>query len=462
MKPQPQVSIIFLYSDHLNKPAFESIRQELETDRRAILEKLSEKYSICSYWVVSTNQDLARFVSSFQSEESDIVILLYQTQVEELHVQELVDAVGNKPLVAWCYLPWKRAPKPLSYEEYLRASGAASMFVAFHEFRKRFVPYLPVFGAIQDTDLLRKLDSFVQSARVRSQLRHAKIAVLEHVGIHTEEISQTVQSLGVNLQRIPFSEYQDEVAKVSNKEIDEYIQQLREHVPDLMVTIPTLQLGANLSVALNRLALQKNLDVFALPAHSPEIRRVLKICPGLPPEWGDNPHTIYLTTLDPGAILASLLLRLVTGQVGFLFKAWFWDKARNILVGGHTGLQYPNISAPKLSLVCGDYYCNRADPDGGVQLEFIARSGRVTLLQMEHHPEGWKALITSGMCLESELWVEGLPQAVIRPDCTIDHYLEVVSAKGSGRNWVMVYGSIMEDLIALFELMQMPFDIIQQ
>lgn len=462
MESQTQVSIIFLYSDHLNKTAFESIRQELENDRRAILEKLSEKYHISSHWVVSTNQDLASLAQSFQSEENDIVILLYQTQVEELHIQELVSVVGNKPLVTWCYLPWKRAPKPLSYEEFLRASGAASMFVAFHELRKRSVPYLPVFGSIQDVELLRELESFIQSARVRSQLRRANVAVLEHTGIKADEFNFAFQPLGIQLKIVPLSQYQEEVKKVSDADVHEYVQQLREHVPDLMVSIPTLQLGAKLSVALRQLALQNNLDVLALPAHSAEIRKSMKICPGLPPEWSDNPHSIYLTTLDPGAILSSLLLRLVTGQVGFLFKAWFWDKARNILVGGHTGLQYPNISAPKLSLVCGDYYCNRADPDGGVQLEFIAKPGRVTLLQMEHGNDGWKALVTSGMCLESELWVEGIPQAVIRPDCTIDHYLEVVSATGSGRNWVMVYGSIMNDLKALFELMQIPYGIIQQ
>lgn len=462
MESQTQVSVIFLYSDHLKKPAFESIHQELEADRRAILEKLSEKYRICSHWVVSTNQDLLSFVQAFQSDESDIVILLYQTQVEELHIQELVAAVGKKPLVTWCYLPWKRAPKPLSYEEYLRASGAASMFVAFYELRKRSVPYLPVFGSIQDADLLHKLDAFIQSARVKTQLRRANIAVLEHTGVKTDEIFKEFQELGITLKKVHLTEYQEEVTKVSEDEVAEYVQQLREHVPDLMVTIPTLQLGAKLSVALRRVSFQNNLDVLALPAHSAEIRNALKICPGLPPEWSDNPHTIYLTTLDPGAILSSVLLRLVTGQVGFLFKAWFWDKARNILVGGHTGLQFPNISAPKLSLVCGDYYCNRADPDGGVQLEFIAKPGRVTMLQMEYRSDGWKALITSGMCLESELWVEGLPQAVIRPDCTIDHYLDVVSATGSGRNWVMIYGSVIDELKALFELMQIPFDIIQQ
>jgi len=138
-------------------------------------------------------------------------------------------------------------------------------------------------------------------------------------------------------------------------------------------------------------------------------------------------------------------------------QVWFWDKARNLVVGGSTGLQSSSFADPGNFFISGDYVCSREDPDGGAQLEFVTRPGRVTLLQVRDTPDGWKAMATSGICLESDLWAEGIPQAIVRLDCTVERFLETMAEFGSTQNWILAYGSFLPELKAFFEIKGFEF-----
>ena len=141
-------------------------------------------------------------------------------------------------------------------------------------------------------------------------------------------------------------------------------------------------------------------------------------------------------------------------------RLWFWDQARNLVVGGHGGMQNPSEVAAGPMMICGDYECVRNDPDGGAQIEFIAKPGRVTLLQLCDSPDGMKAMTVTGMCLESDPWIEGIPHAIVRLDCTIGKFLARLSEEGGNAYWVMAYGSHADELAALFELLAIPFEIL--
>jgi hypothetical protein len=110
--------------------------------------------------------------------------------------------------------------------------------------------------------------------------------------------------------------------------------------------------------------------------------------------------------------------------------------------------------------ISGDYECTRNDPDGGAQLEFATRPGRVTLLQMRSTPKGCKATAVSGIALESDPWIEGIPHAVVRLYCSIDNFLYMLAHSGAGEYWVMTYGSYLEELKAFFELKAIDFEIL--
>ncbi|HMN59578.1 MAG TPA: hypothetical protein PJ988_04405, partial [Anaerolinea sp.] len=185
-----------------------------------------------------------------------------------------------------------------------------------------------------------------------------------------------------------------------------------------MVTNETLCRGARTALALSQLARDREVNFLAVPDHSLQFRGQFDLCPGLPPGFHEENQPIYIPTTDYGAIASSVALQMISASPVFVLRIWFWDRAKNILVGGHGGIQNPNGISLGPMWVSGDYECMRDDPDGGAQLEFILKPGRITMLQINNTSSGCRAMAASGICLESEPRIEGIPHAVVRIDCS--------------------------------------------
>jgi len=199
-------------------------------------------------------------------------------------------------------------------------------------------------------------------------------------------------------------------------------------------------------------------NFLAVPDHDPQFREQFGLCPGLPPGLLGEDHINFIPTTDYGAIASSVALQMVSNSPVFVMRIWFWDRAKNILVGGHGGIQNPNGITGGPMWVSGDYECMRDDPDGGAQLEFIMKPGRITLLQINNTSSGCRAMAASGICLESEPRIEGVPHAVVRIDCSIEYFLQKMSESGGSAYWVICYGDFINELKALFELKAIRFE----
>jgi hypothetical protein len=200
------------------------------------------------------------------------------------------------------------------------------------------------------------------------------------------------------------------------------------------------------------------LSLFAIPDHPHGLRGTIQVSPGLPPDPFEKGQIAYQTEFDLGLSLAHLILRRLSGSPAFLMQIWFWDKATNIIVGGHNGIQSLAIADPKQVCVVKSTYCEDEDCMECAQLQYIAHSGRVTLLQLRPSPSGWRAIALSGFCLESDPWMEGIPHAVVRLDGTIEYFLEEVARMGVSRDWVMAYGDVFPQLQAVCEMMGISMD----
>jgi hypothetical protein len=227
-----------------------------------------------------------------------------------------------------------------------------------------------------------------------------------------------------------------------------------------MVTDETIRKTAGSALALLSLGKEKDLDYFAVPDHAAQFRSLAGFCPGIPPHFDPDGVPTFIPSVDIDAIASSIVLNLISNNICFLMRLWFWDQARNLVVGGHGGMQNPAEIAAGPMMIAGDYECVRNDPDGGAQIEFIAKPGRVTLLQLCNTLSGMKAMSVTGMCLESDPWIEGIPHAIVRLDCSISKFLRRLSQEGGTAYWVMTYGSHVEELAALFELIAIPYEVL--
>ena len=151
----------------------------------------------------------------------------------------------------------------------------------------------------------------------------------------------------------------------------------------------------------------------------------------------------------------------LAGSACLFTEFWFWDESENIVVGGHAGPQNPALASPGQAWISQDYEYAQSDRTEGAHLQFVARPGRVTLLQLRGTPGGWQAMVATGEALDSPPRLEGYPHAVVRLDVSVDRFVRQAARVGSTQHWIMAYGEVMAEVIAFCELAGIPLEVIQ-
>jgi hypothetical protein len=461
MQKKATAALLLQRSDWFNKTDNPEAIAGLDEDGDRIIFKLSPIVDIKRTWSVYST-DTAEAVSiELRSLDVDLVILVYQTRVDNYFLEKIITGVGEHPLIAWCYLPWRRIPRPLTYEDLVKGSSFYAMSSALGHLFDMKKPYLAAFGSADDPLVLRDIRHFAIAAQVSHELTRTDLGVLE-LDDELELLNDNCifGSLGISSHKISLPVFDKYIQSITSNDSDKYLADLRGLNVEVMVTDDTLCSAAKTAVALSRLANDEHLNFFAIPDHHAKFQEIAGLCPGLPPSKNHDREISYIPSTDHGAIASSIIQKMITGNPGFMMRLWFWDKAKNLVVGGLGGVQNPEQIANGPMFISGDYECTRNDPDGGAQLEFATRPGRVTLLQMRSTPKGCKATAVSGIALESDPWIEGIPHAVVRLDCSIDNFLYMLAHSGAGEYWVMTYGSYLEELKAFFELKAIDFEIL--
>lgn len=460
MKSKTTAMVILQRSDWFLRSGNLDIVKELEDEGHRLIEKLGVHLEVLDWWTVTT-ADTADAVSiKLRSNAADLVILVYQTRVEQLHIEKLIKGLKGQPLVVWCALPWRRIPRTMTYEEYVRSSSFASAASTLTSLKNQQQPYLAAYGSIDDPSVLETIRTFAEASRVAAQFTKSTLGCLTGGDEQKPLTDPLLAQLGLPAKEIPVIDLANAYQSIRPVETQKVLQQVKQDAFDVMVTDQTLENGARMALALEKIALKNGLTFMLMPAHNARLRELVGFCPGLPPFLGENPAVYCAPTTDLETGCAFALLSQLSETPSMILRFMFWDKARNVIVGGHTGAQNPHGISGSTVIVSGDNECDRNDPDSGTQVEFIARPGRVTLLQLSKDHDQVRATMTSGVCLESEPWIEGLPHAVIRLDCTIDQLIHQVSEEGGSDYWVMAYGNYIPYLEAFFELKSIPFETI--
>ena len=205
-------------------------------------------------------------------------------------------------------------------------------------------------------------------------------------------------------------------------------------------------------------AADSHLDLVSLHDTSAELHAQLGLRPCLYPRLFQEACILAGLEGDLGAAVAMLAQRHFSDASLLFAEIWYWDEAENSLVCGHAGPQDPNVALPGTAWITPDYEYAQTDAFQGAHLQFVARPGQVTLFQMRCSPDGWQALAVRGEALQSEPWLEGYPQAVVRLAAPLDKLLRQVARVGSTQHWIMAYGDTVPEIRALCALLKIPLE----
>ena len=101
-----------------------------------------------------------------------------------------------------------------------------------------------------------------------------------------------------------------------------------------------------------------------------------------------------------------------------------------------------------------DVIHRQSDASEGAHYQFVARAGRVTLLQIRCTSQGWQALAAGGECIETEPWLEGYPHAVIRLDVPVARFLKSAAQAGTTQHFAMAYGDDLAEIEILCKMLK--------
>lgn len=463
MSRKPSIGLILLRAEWFTQVvALPELAEGMRADAEEIHSQLSKDLSVDHTWVVSSTNELQLSIGEILITQVDLFLLVFQVWAEDVYLMPLVHAIGGRPLAVWCYLPWQKPPRPLPFSDVLRASGPVGTLEGLGTLRNLKVDYLFTSGAPGDLHTRRDLFSFARAGQAWRTLRQARFGLLP---ARNEQMQSTfvdefrlLAEIGPSILSLSVADLKNSADCLPENEVEAFLTELRSEFKIIGVDDKTLAQAARCSLALAKLAIERQLDLISINDIVLEMHTAFGLRPCLYPGTLREAGILAGLEGDLGAAVALLVQNAFSHSPLFFLEFWYWDQAENILVGGHAGLQDPTVANPGTAWIGPDMEYAQSDPCPGAHLQFVARPGPVTLLQVRGTPSGWQAIVAGGYAIETEPWLEGYPHAVIRLNVPVDKFLSQVARVGSTQHWIMAYGDSTPEIRLLCTLLKIPLE----
>jgi L-arabinose isomerase len=260
--------------------------------------------------------------------------------------------------------------------------------------------------------------------------------------------------LGPVVEYLSVGELENAAREVSQSDLDAYVDGLQRDYPIRGVTPDTLARAARASMGLGRLAVEHHLNLLSMNDISAELHTIMGLRPCFyPPQSPGEASVLFGLEGDLGAATSMLVLNQLSESALFFVEFWFWDEEKNLLVGGHAGVQNPQVARPGELYISQDYEYCQSDSTEGAHYQFACRPGRITLMQLRWTARGcWQAIVCTGEVVDQPAWIEGYPHAIIRPDVGVLDFFKEAAEVGTTQHWIMAYGNVHAEIKAWCKL----------
>ncbi len=445
MHTRPSVGLILLRAEWFDSVvALPELTQAVQQDAEALIGAFPEKLALARTWVVNSTSSLEACVRELRAAQLDLVVLAFQVWAEDFFLNPLVEALGGQALAVWCYQPNAQPPRPAGFLDVLRYSGAVGTLEGLGTLRNLGARFAFLVGAPGSPQLNAELVNEARAGQARQALRKARFGLLP---ARNEQMQSTFvdefrlrAELGPQVEYLSVGDLQRAAQALPQSEVEAYLDSLRREYPVRGVRPETLARAARASLGMAQLTLERHLDVLSLNDISAELHAVLGLRPCLYPPQVAAAGGLWGLEGDLGAATAMLALSRLSGSPVFFAEFWFWEEAENLLVGGHAGVQDPQVARPGETFISQDFEYCQSDSTEGAHFQFACRPGRITLLQLRCTPQGWGAISCGGEVVDQPARLEGYPHAVIRPDVPVLDFFRQAADVGTTQHWIMAYG----------------------
>jgi L-arabinose isomerase len=459
---KPKVGLLLLTAEWFAQigasvGSFFGLPQLLDEDAASMEQVLGIELEVVNPGILSTREEVAQALEQFRREAVDAMIVCQITWGEDRLIVDVAQKLPDIPLLLWCYSPFQRLPAQMTMRDLFRASGPVGAVQASGPLKRLGTRFGFAFGSYADSDTIRKIVSFGKAAKVARDLRRATIGVLPYrcdqmTGTYVDEF-RLRKEIGPQLKYISVGEYRGVCDEIFDRAVEDFAHDLRAtyRVSD-RTTQAGLEKGARASLGLAALATRYELDAVALEDLAEELHRVIGLRPCLyVPELFDR--AVVSMEAEIGGAVALLMLKGLTYKAPMYTEILTYDREENCVLAGHAGMHDVHLAASADHVLVepdGEYV--ESEPDS-VWMQFRVKGGRVTLLSVFCDVERFKMVISSGEALGGAPILLGPPHAYVRLEKPVEDFFRQSIRTGMTQHWALVHDDVVEELVALAEIM---------
>ena len=444
-------------------PQFPGLLEQLQQSARFVSDRLKGMdCEVVDVGFISDPPEGAAAAERLRVADCDMVILYLTTYLTSSMVLPIAQH-ANAPVLVIDMQPSEHMDHA-SFDtgKWLAYCGQCPLPEVANVFRRSDIPFRSVSGHLGHEGAWRRIEQWVNAAKVRQVLRHARHGLMGHLypGMLDVSTDMTLVSsqLGGHMEVLEFDDLRVRVEKVTDADVAARKELARSiFALDPSVNDEDFDWAARVSLGLDALVEQFELDSVAYYHRGLDGEVHERLGAGM--ILGSSLLTARGIPMAGEYEVRTMLAMLVCERIG-AGGSFTEFQALNFSDGvvemGHDGPAHLAISARQpLLRGLGVYHGKRG---WGVSVEFDVQHGPVTTLGVGQERDGTLTFIASeGETVPGPLLEIGNTTSRVDFGCDPGLWTDAWSASGVGHHWALAVGHHAADFRAAADLLQVPF-----
>ena len=467
MDYKPRIGILFITSGWFRsvglQSAESSFSEDVERIGREIVLKLSEFIDPVYPGVIFSELSAVQAASEFKEQGIDGLIVSPLMWCEDQILRAAIRELPALPLILCTFLPYATLPAFLSYTEMLKGSGTVGTLQVSGLLKREGLNYQVVTGYYMDPEVYTVIRDYCNAIKVKAALHNAVAGVLP---FPCNQMSATwadefnIRKLyGVEYKYLEISRFYNTAQAVKDREISEFRQAINEKGYKIEVGDRDLVEGIRYALAMEKIVLSENIDIFCINDIIDEMHSVTGLRPSLyNPRLSESGVVVAMESDIPGGI-GMFILRSFTGEIPFFTEILTADLAMNSLVLGHAGYHEAVNHDPKYPLkIVPDVEYKTTDRFTGAVTCLKYKPGDVTLVNSVYNGTKLRFTALEGLSVDCPPKLEDTNHLICRLNIPVADFFDKAMKIGSSQHFIVIPGKYCDSLGRLCQCMDIEFN----
>ena len=470
---KPKIGL-FVTVDEIYSTAFDlmDIDKVVKGDIKKLVDNLSKENEVFFKSIARNEEDGEQMGKYFSSLDLDLIIISeFVYTLDEPIMGFLNNIKKDIPILVLMVQGYEGVPEDLTVSNFSRSWGingtiqmTASIPNLIDDFEYEFLV-----GNPGEASIASRINSMAKAAWAVNSLKKARLAYLPGVflGMHDNWDNNTKleKIFGVKLNWLTFSDLVKQFESIDDDEVKKEVDDIKKKYKVIEPQDEDLFDEARMYLGVKKLI--KNWDLSGL---------TITVDPGHCNEFMDFRVLGYYTISklmndrfacsdegDMSLVIANYLLEKISGSHVQQWENWAFDKKKNILMGGHSGIGATALANdPKEIYVRNLMYDTYTLPNGevrkGFAFNFVSKPGKITMLTLGAIKDEYKFKIIRGTAIDYKLLDIHTPITVIKLDnISVEEYFEKICRFGCGKHYALVYGDVSSTCVNIAKTLKMDY-----